>query len=437
MSPAELEKREAGLIRALGVPGLTANIINTTIGAGIFALPAVVALRLGAAAPIAFAICAAAMALFVTCFALAGSRVSLTGGLYAYVEVAFGRYIGFLTAVLLFLSAVLSVAGVVTLFAGSVAALIPALNGTVGRGVLMGVIYTVLAGINIRGVRAGGGAVAVVTVAKLIPLIAFIVIGLFFIHPQALAWPGWPKGETLGSAVLLLMFAFVGIEVALVPSGEVKNPSRTVPRAIYTALVITTFVYIAIQVVAQGVLAGELGNYPTAPLAEAAGRFLGDFGRTVLLAGATISAFGFVASDILGSPRYLFALARDRILPKPLAHLHLRYRSPDVAIVAYALVAFGFSLTSTFEALAVMANVAVLFAYLLCCGAAWELMRRDVRSDGPPFIFRGATLIPPIAIGAAIWILTHATWQEFKITGIVVGVASALYAVRLVAARQK
>lgn len=437
MSPAELEKREAGLIRALGVPGLTANIINTTIGAGIFALPAVVALRLGAAAPIAFAICAAAMALFVTCFALAGSRVSLTGGLYAYVEVAFGRYIGFLTAVLLFLSAVLSVAGVVTLFAGSVAALIPALNGTVGRGVLMGVIYTILAGINIRGVRAGGGAVAVVTVAKLIPLIAFIVIGLFFIHPQALAWPGWPKGETLGGAVLLLMFAFVGIEVALVPSGEVKNPSRTVPRAIYTALVITTFVYIAIQVVAQGVLAGELGNYPTAPLAEAAGRFLGDFGRTVLLAGATISAFGFVASDILGSPRYLFALARDRILPKPLAHLHLRYRSPDVAIVAYALVAFGFSLTSTFEALAVMANVAVLFAYLLCCGAAWELMRRDVRSDGPPFIFRGATLIPPIAIGAAIWILTHATWQEFKITGIVVGVASALYAVRLVAARQK
>jgi amino acid transporter len=437
MSPSDLEKREAGLIRALGVPGLTANIINTTIGAGIFALPAAVALRLGAAAPVAFAICAAAMALFVTCFALAGSRVSLTGGLYAYVEVAFGRYIGFLTAVLLFLSAVLSVAGVVTLFAGSVAALIPALNGAVGRGVLMGVIYAVLAAINIRGVRAGGGAVAVVTVAKLIPLVAFIVIGLFFIQPPALAWPGWPTGDTLGGAVLLLMFAFVGIEVALVPSGEVKNPSRTVPRAIYTALVITTFIYIAIQLVAQGVLGRELGNYTTAPLAEAAGRFVGNLGRTVLLAGATISAFGFVASDILGSPRYLFALARDGILPKPFAHLHLRYRSPDVAIAAYAIVAFSFSLTSTFETLAVMANVAVLFAYLLCCGAAWQLMRRDVRSDGPPFIFRGATLIPPIAIAAAIWILTHATWQEFKVTGAVVAIASVLYIARSAATRQK
>jgi amino acid transporter len=436
MPPSDLEKREAGLIRALGVPGLTANLINTTSGAGIFALPAAVALKLGAAAPIAFAICAAAMALFVTCFALAGSRVSLTGGLYAYVEVAFGRYVGFLTAVLLFLSAVLSVAGVVTLFAGSLAALVPVLNGTLGRGILMGLIYAILASINIRGVRAGGGAVAVVTVAKLIPLIAFIVIGLFFIQPQALAWPGWPEGDTLGSAVLLLMFAFVGIEVALVPSGEVKNPSRTVPRAIYTALVITTVIYVAIQLVAQGVLGSELGNFATAPLAEAAGRFLGNTGRTVLLAGATISAFGFVASDILGSPRYLFALARDGILPRPFAHLHPRYRSPDSAIVAYALVAFGFSLTSTFEALAVMANVAVLFAYLLCCGAAWQLMRSNVRSDGPPLIFRGAILIPPVAIAAAIWILTHATWQEFKVTGAVVAVASVLYVARLALARQ-
>src|SRR3954454_244837 len=151
MSPADLEKREAGLIRALGIPGLAANIINTTVGAGIFALPAAVALQLGAAAPVAFLICAGAMGLFVTWFALAGSRVSVTGGLYAYVEVAFGRYIGFITAVLLFLSAVLSVAGVVTLFAGSVAALILALNGTIGRAILMAVICSVLAAINIRG----------------------------------------------------------------------------------------------------------------------------------------------------------------------------------------------------------------------------------------------------------------------------------------------
>ncbi len=437
MSSSTPPNSEEGLVRALGVPGLTANIVNTTIGAGIFALPAAVALKLGAAAPIAFVICAAAMALFVTCFALAGSRVSFTGGLYAYVEVAFGRYVGFLTAVLLYLSAVLSVAGVVTLFAGSVAALIPGLNGPVGRAVLMFVIYAVLAGINILGVRAGGRAVAVVTVAKLIPLLGFVVVGLFFIQPAAIAWPGWPDGGTLGATVLLLMFAFVGIEVALVPSGEVKNPSRTVPRAIYCALVITTVLYIAIQLVAQGILGAELSSNPTAPLAEAAGRFLGDLGRTVLLAGATISAFGFVASDMLGSPRLLFALARDRTLPAWFGHLHPRYRSPDVAIVAYAVAAFAFSLTSSFEKLAVMANVAVLLAYLVCCSAAWELMRRDIRSDGAPFTFPGASFIPPVAVIAILWILAHATRVEFQTAGVVLLIASALYLLRVSTARGK
>ena len=433
---AERNPSETGLIRALGVPGLTANIVNTTIGAGIFALPAAVSLQLGAAAPIAFIICAAAMALFVTCFAIAGSRVSLTGGLYAYVEVAFGRYVGFLTAVFLYLSAVLSVAGVVTLFAGNVGALIPAFSGWGGRLVLMFLIYATLAWINIRGVKAGARAVAGVTVAKLIPLFGFVLIGFFFIQPGALRWPGWPDGNALGGTVLLLMFAFVGIEIALVPSGEVKNPSRTVPRAIYTALALTTFLYIAIQIVAQGILASDLSRYPATPLAEAAGRIFGDVGRTALLGGATISAFGFVASDMLGSPRLLYALGRDKILPDWFAHLHPRYHSPDVAIVAYAIIAFGFSLTSTFEALAVMANVSVLFVYLLCCSAAWELMRREVRSDGVPFSFRGAKIVPPLAIVTIFWILAHAKWREFAVAAAVLAVASLLYFLRVALAKR-
>ena len=438
MAPdAQQQSQDSGLIRALGVPGLTANIVNTTIGAGIFALPAAVALRLGPAAPVAFVICAAAMALFVTCFAIAGSRVSLTGGLYAYVEVAFGRYIGFIAGLFLYLSSVLSVAGVVTLFAGSVGTLLPTLSGWVGRTVLMALIYATLAWINIRGVKSGARTVATVTVAKLIPLFAFVVVGVFFIQPGALAWPGWPSGEALGGTVLLLMFAFVGIEVALVPSGEVKNPSRTVPRAIFTALAITTALYIAIQLIAQGILGPQLASYPTAPLAEAAGRFLGDLGRTVLLGGATISAFGFVASDMLSSPRLLFALGRDRILPGALARVHPVYRSPDVAIIAYATMAFAFSLTSTFEALAVMANVAVLFVYLLCCSAAWELIRRDIRSDGAPFAFPGSKVVPILAVCVIVWILAHAQLREFAVAAAVLLVGSVLYVARSAVARRQ
>ena len=415
------------LVRAIGVPGLTANIINSTIGAGIFVLPALVAKGLGAAAPLAFIACAVAMILFVTCFAIAGSRVSLTGGLYAYVEVAFGGYVGFLAGSLYCLTAIAAVAGVVNVFVNSVAGLVPSLGNPFLRVLVIFLVYGSLTAINVRGVRAGAGAVTAVTLAKLLPILLFLGAGIFFIAPSTLHWSVWPGSKALGDSVVLLMFAFVGIEVALIPSGEVKNPTRTVPRSAYLALIITTVIYLLIQLVAQGTLGPELALHPNSPLAEAAATFLGPLGRTILLAGATISAFGFVTSDILSSPRMLFAFGRDGALPKWFAHVHPRYRSPDVAIVSYSLVAFILSLTSSFEALAVLSNVAVLLMYLLCCAACWFLVQKDVRADGPPFTFPGAQLIPLLAIIAIIWILAHATLREFAVAGVVMVIASLLY----------
>jgi amino acid transporter len=296
------------------------------------------------------------MVLFVTCFAIAGSRVSLTGGLYAYVEVAFGRYVGFLAGVLYGITALGAVAGVVNVLVNSIVIVAPFLGSGVMRIIVMIVVYGSLVVINVRGVRGGAGAVTVVTFAKLLPLLLFICAGIFFIHPANLTWPAWPDSKSLGDAVILLIFAFVGIEVALIPSGEVKNPARTVPRSAYLALVITTIIYIMIQLVAQGTLGADLANYKDAPLAEAAAKFLGNIGRTILLAGATVSAFGFVTSDILSSPRIIFAFGRDGALPAWFAHVHPRYRSPDVAIVTYAVLAFALSITGTFEQLAVLSN---------------------------------------------------------------------------------
>jgi APA family basic amino acid/polyamine antiporter len=415
------------LVRGIGIPSLTANIVSSTIGAGIFVIPATVAQGLGSAAPLAFVCCAIAMVLFVTCFAIAGSRVSLTGGLYAYVEVAFGKYIGFLAGVLYFLTALGAVAGVVNVLANSVALVVPFLGGPVMRIVVMFAVYGVLVFINIRGVREGAGAVTAITVAKLLPLLLFIGVGIFFIHPPNLTFTGWPGSKPLGDAVILLIFAFVGIEVALIPSGEVRNPARTVPRSAYLALVTTTIIYILIQLVAQGTLGADLANHKDAPLAEAAATFLGHIGRTILLAGATISAFGFVTSDILSSPRMIFAFGRDGALPAWFAHVHPRYRSPDVAIITYAALAFALSVTGTFEKLAVLSNVAVLLMYLLCCAACWFLVQRDVRADGLPFNFPGMKIVPALAIVTIIWILAHATAREFIITGIVLVVATVFY----------
>ena len=186
-------------------------------------------------------------------------------------------------------------------------------------------------------------------VAKLLPLAVFLAVGVFFVQPAALAWPGWPAGDKLGETVLLLIFAFVGIEVALVPSGEVRDPRRTVPRAIYLALGLTTLLYLAIQAVAQGVLGAEMAQHAEAPLAAAASRFLGEGGRLLVLAGGAVSMFGYMCGDMLSSPRSLYAFGRDGFLPRALARVHPSFHTPHVAIVVHALLAAALAISSTFR----------------------------------------------------------------------------------------
>jgi amino acid transporter len=428
-APAEpaVEKQ---LIRALGVPSLAANIVNSTVGAGIFALPALVAAQMGVGAPLAFLACALAMVIFVTSFALAGSRVSLTGGLYAYVETAFGGYVGFIAGVLYFLTAILAASGIVALVADTIGALSPIFASGAMHFLIVLFVFGVLAWINIRGIKAGAGAVWIVTIAKLLPLFVFIGLGLFFVHRADALTITWPGASSMGRGVLLLLFAFVGIEVALMPSGEVKDPARTVPRAIYLALFVTTLLYLLIQLVAQGILGDSLGKFSTAPLAQAASRFLGEPGRKLMLTGASISAFGFLVSDVLSSPRVLFALGRDRFLPKALAHVHPRYHTPDIAILVYCSIAAFLSLFSTFQHLAILSNVAVLVLYFLSCGAALQLMRRDEPTARRPFHFPGAWIFPVLGIAISLWILAQATRAELAVTGAVLAIASLLFLIQ-------
>ena len=218
------ERADDQLVRAIGIPALTANIINSTIGAGIFVLPALVAKGLGGAAPVAFVACAIAMVLFVTCFAVAGSRVSLTGGLYAYVEVAFGRYIGFLAGVLYGITAITAVAGVVNVLVNSIGGVVPFFGNPIIRVVVMFLVYGLLVVINVRGVRAGAGAVTAVTLAKLLPLLLFVGAGIFFIHPANIAWSGF---YTTTDGVEHFVRAMVDVTGAV--AYEYGGPDYTLP----------------------------------------------------------------------------------------------------------------------------------------------------------------------------------------------------------------
>jgi APA family basic amino acid/polyamine antiporter len=418
------------LLRELGVRQLAAVIFNHTVGSGIFVLPAVVAAQLGAAAILAYLICAWIMALSVMCFAEAGSRVSTSGGPYAYVEAALGPLLGFLTGVLNVVSVVAAAAFVASAFAASAAALIGTSSWGV-RAVFMVAVLSAATAINIRSVSGGARLVEIAVVAKMVPLVLFVVVGAAFVRVDYLSWPSTPSLALVMSTAGVLIFAFLGIEGALQPSGEVHDPSRTVPRAILVAIAGVVVLYVSIQVVAQGLLGTALPDNRVAPLAEAAATAVGPFGRTLMLIGATVSMFGYLCGAVLTGPRSLFAFAQDRLAPRALGAVHPSRRTPHVAIIVYAAVALALALTGSFERLLVLSNISALLVYIGVAVAAWQLRRRDVRAHGEPFIAPGGPIVPALtcAIIVAVIVAT-VTWIEVAAVAGVMGISTAVYLLR-------
>ena len=412
----------------MGTFALAAAIVNITIGGGIFRLPANVAGSLGAAAPLAYLVCAAAMGLIVLCIADAGSRVSLTGGPYAYVAVAFGSYIGFVAGLLLWMIGVFATAAVSTVFASSVVLLLGGFGGQWMEIAVLLAAFAFWSLVNIRGVSLGTRLNSIATVAKLLPLVLLVVVGMFFIDGNNLQPHQWPGAADVARTSLLLIFAFAGIEAALVPSGEVRDTARTVPRAIALAMATIVTLYIALQIVSQGILGDGLAKATVAPLADAAAASMGPWARTLLLAGAAVSMFGYLGGMTLSMPRMVYAFARDGFLPRPLASLHPVSKAPVAAIVVQSLITLVLAISGTFEKLAILANVSALALYLGCALAAWQLRRMGVSAPGAsPVNVPLGRVVPWLACAVIIWLLSGASGSEWLAFGACVAAGSVIY----------
>jgi len=418
------EARPERLLRAIGTFGLAAAIVNITIGGGIFRLPANVAGSLGAAAFLAYLVCAVSMGLIVVCIADAGSRVSLTGGPYAYIGVALGPYAGFLSGVLLWMLGLFAPAAVGTVLAVSVGQLVPALAPH--RTAVIVATFGFWAVVNLRGVAFATRLNSTVTVAKLLPLILLAIAAPFFVMPQHLAIPVWPSASDIARTSLLLIFAFAGVEAALVPSGEVRDPGRTVPRALALAMIGITALYVALQVSAQGILGDALAQTST-PLADTAGAAFGGWARSFMLLGAAISMFGNLGGMALSMPRILFALAGDGYLPQSLFAVHPRFRTPQAAILVQSALTAAFAISGTFERLAILANAAALTLYLGCAVAAWRLRARAPAGEQTGVGLPLAGAAPFLAVPVILWLLTGLTKGEWIGLGAAIAAASVVY----------
>jgi APA family basic amino acid/polyamine antiporter len=418
---------EAALLRVVGFWALAAAIINLTIGASIYVLPGTLAATTGPAAPLVFILGGLVFVPVALCFSAAGSRVSATGGPYAYVRAAFGAFPGFVIAAVFWISNAAGGASIAAALLDQVALLFPALAQPVTRCALVAVAYSLLSVLNARGIRAGTIAIVLLACAKVLPLALVATFGAWYVRTENLHAPTTLNWSTIGSSMVIVIFAYSGLENALSPSGEIRNPSSVVPRATLAAVAIIVALYVGLQFVAQGVLGRTLADHP-APLAAVADVVLPGSYRAMLVA-ASISMFGILQGDLLGSSRLVYALARDGYLPPLLARVSESRRVPVAAVVTHATAVVLLTLCGTFKSLALMSGGAFCLVYFGCCAAAWQLQRRGTREHGTPFVLPAGPFIPLIACAALILVVTTIERSEWLAIGYALLAVSILYTI--------
>jgi basic amino acid/polyamine antiporter, APA family len=418
-------QRDVGLVRVVGPWAFAASIVSMIVGAGIFAVPAALAACVGPYAPLAFLACGFAIGAVAICFAEGGSRVPTSGGVYGVIEAAFGPLTGYVCGTLLWVCCVLACGAVAAALADVTSTVFPkSLTGLVRGVVIIGVIGGI-ALVNIAGVARGARLVSATTTLKLAPLAIFIFAGAGAIHSSNFVLTVQPDAQGFGRALILAVFTLVGMETSLCASGEVVQPNRTIPRALAIAMISTTILYVAIQVIAQGILGSSLAT-SKAPLADAMGHIHPAL-RAVMLAGTALSMFGWLGSDILGSPRQLFAFARDGLLPRILGQLHPRSHAPYLAILCYSTIAIVLALTGTFTELVVLSTLAIAALYTAGCAASWVLARRGVALFGAPLNFRFIGSAAVIGIGSMLALIALGSREEIIGLATLIGLSVLLY----------
>lgn len=396
---------EEKLVRGINRWDLTAIAINTIIGTGIFLLPAKVFGLIGSYSLFAFIACAVIVALIVVCFAEVSSRFQTTGGMYLYAKEAFGSAVGFEVGWLYWVVRVTTFAANCNAFLIYLSLFVPSANEGFLRIGLIAFIVLFLTAVNFIGVRESALLTNIFTVGKILPLLIFAAVGLFFIQPVNFSFGAIPEHSKFSEAVLLLIYAYVGFEASVIPAGETKDPKKNVPFALLVALTFCAFLFIVIQIVAIGTLP-ELAESKT-PLADAAGKFMGGFGATFIALGALISILGNLNGGFLASSRLPFAMAEQKELPQFLGKTHEKFKTPHVSIFLTAGVILVLTIQSSFFAAVAIATITRLIVYATTC---LSLIVFRFRQDAPLADFNA-----PFGILSAVLSLVLIGWLLFNV----------------------
>lgn len=397
------------LVRGIGRWDFTALVINGIIGAGIFGLPSKVYAQIGSYSLLAFVACAVIIGLIVLVYAEVASRFSATGGAYLYARKAFGPLVGFEVGWLYWVVRVATFAANCNLLVTYLGFFIPGANEGWMRTAIICLLVFIITAVNLWGIRESAVMTNIFTVGKLLPLLVFAIMGMFFLQRGNFTMGAVPEYSAFSSAVLLLIYAFVGFEGAVVMTGETKKPEKTIPFGLIVGIVIVTLVYIAVQIVSIGTLPGLATS--ERPIADAAAMFLGPLGASFITVGVLVSIYGNINGVILNATRTLFAMSEQRDLPGVFGKTHPKFKTPYVAIIVTVVIILILTLQSSFLTAVALATITRLIVYATTC-LSLPIFRRRKDMPAAPFSAPFGVFVSLLSIGLIVWLLTNVDFAK-------------------------
>jgi amino acid transporter len=416
------------LIRSITRLDMLAIMVNLTIGGGIYALPAQVFAKSGVWSIAAMLLCAGVISLIVACFAEVGSRFTSTGGSLVYAQEAFGPFAGFMTGWLSLVLRMVSMAAIGNIAVAYTGFFLPHLqpNSSIASGAIC-LLIVVLALVNYIGIKPSVWLNNLFTVAKVFTLLFFTVVGLFYLDAARFTTTAaLPSMHNFMASILLMVFAFSGFDGAVTTTGEMKNPKRDIPYSLFSVLIFKTLLYLLVQVVCIGTLAGLASSQK--PVAEAAEAMLPGWGGALITLGAIISFVATLNGGVLVSSRICYGMAEQGQLPMQLAATHSRFQSPHIAIVLTTALVLLLALTQSLLFLLTISALGRLLIYVVTCGA---LIRLRQKKDMPPaaFVLPAGVPIAVLALVACLLVMTGSTLREWQMLAAVLAVGAVLWGV--------
>tara|TARA_R110001592_G_scaffold60116_2_gene182728 strand:+ start:1203 stop:2507 length:1305 start_codon:yes stop_codon:yes gene_type:complete len=364
--------------KKLGVWTTTALVVGSMIGSGIFSLPVALA-QFGGISLFGWVFAAIGAFILAKILGRLSKVIPDTGGPYAYSRAGFGSFVGFFVGWGYWLSIWATNAAIAITFVSYLGVFIPALNNNPVLSVITSLTAIwLLTALNSYSIKGSGKAQLITTVLKIIPLLLITVGGFFFIewnNFKPLNISGSSSIEAITISTALCLFAFLGIEAATIPAGNIKSPEKTIPKATMYGTIVVTIVYMASSFALFGVLSPlEMAN-TASPFADAASKMWGANAEYIVAAGACISTFGALNGWILISGQMPLAMAKDGILPKAFAKIN-KNESPYFSIIVSSIIVTVLLLLNQTKGLAdvytymiLLSTVTALVSYIFSVSA--------------------------------------------------------------------